>query len=57
MYVGYMSYMSYVTYMSFFMNSLKSLEITRTCFRYKILCFQKFFKKFSWIYRDEKSKL
>ena len=43
--VGYMSYISYVNYVSLFRNCLKSLEITRICFKY-IFCLQKFFKHF-----------
>ena len=49
-YVNYMScvsYMSYLSYMSIFMNRLKSLEITRICFKYNFFSFQTFFKKFS----------
>ena len=32
-YASYVSYMSYISYMSFFMNRIKSLEITRICFK------------------------
>ena len=39
-----------------FMNRLKSLKITWICFKYNIYCFQEFFKKFPWIYKDAKRK-
>ena len=35
-------------------NSLELLKNHLICFKYNIFCFHKFFKKFSWIYKDGK---